>query len=450
MKVLLLNPCWDYQPNKKGPVYNRKFPPIELANIASLLLEHNIDVSIYDANLDNLSPEQVAMKAIGYDKIFITSSTLDKWICPNIDIEIFIQTAKRISEIQKNTYLLGAHPTVFPAKILKLTGARAAIISEPELAAEELVLNDELSNIKGIGYFNSDGEYKQNPPNQPLDLRNLPIPAFNLLKKGGYYYEVLGDNMMVFEASRGCPYPCIFCFKSMYGNSVRKKEPIQIIKEIEKAIESNGIKTAYFMDLEFTIFKKNVAVLCDLLIEKGSPIKWCCQTRADAVDKDLLKKMKQAGCVLIHYGVETGSDRIMKLINKNITKEKIINGIKLTKELGIDTACFFMFGFPSETKEEMEETIAFAKELNPTYASFHIAIPYPSTEFYNNMREKDYDNFPSHFADEFNYDELFDIERKAFLTYYLRLSYIIDRLRHAKLSSLWKQFKIFLWYIKKQ
>ncbi len=397
MKVLLLNPCWDYIPNKKGPVYNRKFPPIELANIASLLNENKIEASIYDANLENISPDEVAEKTIGYDKIFITSSTLDKWICPNIDIDIFIQTAKRISKIQKNTYLLGAHPTVFPKRILSITGAKAVIIGEPENIAVELVLNDDLSAIDGIGYFDKNGNYYENKSAQPINFNDLPIPSFHLLKKGAYYYEVLGDNMMVFETSRGCPYPCIFCFKSMYGNTIRKKDPARIIQEINYATQHNGIKTAYFMDLEFTIFKKNVMELCDLLIANDKPLQWCCQTRADAVDKNLLEKMKQAGCTLIHYGVETGSERIMKLIKKNITKEKIIQGIKLTKEVGIDTACFFMFGFPSESKQEMEETISFAKELNPTYASFHIAIPYPETEFYDNMKSKENDIFPTHF-----------------------------------------------------
>lgn len=449
MKVLLLNPCWDYNPNKKGPVYNRKFPPVELANIAALLEMNNIKVSLYDANLDNISPDKVAEKAIGFDKIFITSSTLDKWICPNTNIDIFVQTTKKISSVNNNVYLLGAHPTVFPKKILSLTGAKAAIIGEPELIASNLVLMDDLSKIKGIAYFNSAGIYNENDKAKLLDLNNMPIPSFHLLKKGAYYYEVLGNDMMIFEASRGCSYPCIFCFKSMYGNSVRKKDPYHLIDEIKKAIATNNIKTAYFMDLEFTIAKKNVMQLCDLLISNGAPIKWCCQTRADAVDKNLLEKMKQAGCTLIHYGVETASERIMKLIKKNITKDKIIEGINLTKESGIDTACFFMFGFPTETKQEMDETIEFAKELNPTYASFHIAIPYPNTELYHAMKTKEEDAFPTHFVDEFTLDELFKVERKAFFSYYIRLSYIIDRLLNANLPSLWKQFKIFLWYIKK-
>lgn len=449
MKVLLLNPCWDYNPNKKGPVYNRKFPPLELANIAALLERNNIEVSLHDANLDNLSPDKVAEKAIGFDKILITSSTLDKWICPNINIDIFIQTAKKISSFNNNVYLLGAHPTVFPKKILSLTGAKAAIIGEPELIASELVLKDDLSKTKGIAYFNSAGIYNENDKVGLLDLNNMPIPSFHLLKRGAYYYEVLGNDMMIFEASRGCPYPCIYCFKSMYSHSVRKKAASQIINEIKQAISTNNIKTAYFMDLEFTIAKKNVIQLCDLLISNSTPIKWCCQTRTDAVDKNLLEKMKQAGCTLIHYGVETGSERIMKLIKKNITKDKIIKGIKLTKEVGIDTACFFMFGFPTETKQEMDETISFAKELNPTYASFHIAIPYPNTELYETLKTKEEDSFPTHFADEFTLEELFKIERKAFLSYYIRSSYIIDRLLNSNLPSLWKQFKIFLWYIKK-
>ncbi|OGF58311.1 MAG: hypothetical protein A2Y62_18590 [Candidatus Fischerbacteria bacterium RBG_13_37_8] len=448
MKILLINPCWDYQPVKKGPVYNRKFPPVELANIAGYLLENNIEPVIYDANIENISPEEVAGKAAGFDKIFITSSTLDKWICPNIDIDVFLQTTKLIRQVQEQMYILGAHPTVHPEKILRQTGARAAIIGEPELTAKELALHDDRSHIKGIAYIDEHDVFCRNEPQTPIDLNSMPMPAFHLLKKSAYFYEVLGDDMMVLEGSRGCPYPCIFCFKSMYGDSVRKKEPAKLIKEVESVIKSNGVRSVYFMDLEFTVFKKNVIELSDLLIERGSPVEWCCQTRADAVDENLLEKMKKAGCTLIHFGVETGSERIMKLIHKNITKEKILKGMQLTKEAGIDTACFFMFGFPAETKEEMQETVDFARQLNPIYASFHVAIPYPETAFYDNFKSVPDSLFPSHFSDEFTFQELSSISRKAFLSYYLRFTYIFDRLRNANLRSLWKQFKIFLWYIK--
>ena len=133
----------------------------------------------------------------------------------------------------------------------------------------------------------------------------------------------------------------------MYGKKYRLKSVKNLGKEVETAVKKFGIKNAYFIDLEMTVNKKHVAELCDFLINKKIKLSWCCQTRADTVDFKLLKKMRKAGCLLIHYGVETGSPRIMKFIEKKITHEQILNGVRLAHKAGIETACFFMFwGFP--------------------------------------------------------------------------------------------------------
>jgi hypothetical protein len=166
------------------------------------------------------------------------------------------------------------------------------------------------------------------------------------------------------------------------------------------------------------------------------------------VDAELLKRMKRAGCRLIHFGVESGSQRVLDSTNKKITLEAIRRGIRLTKEAGIETACFFMFGFPGERASEMEETLAFAKELNPTYASFHAVTPYPGTSI--GQVAKPLQNgpdgemsFPPYCPD---HDPLFldAMVRRAYLSYYLRLSYILSRLKQGDPSSLIRQIRLFL------
>jgi radical SAM superfamily enzyme YgiQ (UPF0313 family) len=158
--------------------------------------------------------------------------------------------------------------------------------------------------------------------------------------------------------------------------------------------------------------------------------------------------MKRAGCRLIHYGIESGSERIMKMINKRISLEQIEKGMEITKDVGIPTACFFMFSFPTETLEEMEKTIQFAIKLNPTFASFHIAIPYPETVFYKMMKSKPKELFPDAYTDEYPEEELKDVINKAFRKFYFRPSYIFSRLEEGNYGMLLKQFKVFLSHIK--
>ena len=444
MKAALVNPCWDYQAGKRGPVYNRKFPPIALANIAGLLEQEQVQVSLLDAATMNISPRQTAERVKDADVVLLTSSPYDRWICPDIAIDPFVRTAKRIKKQGQPLYIMGAHGTVFPQEMMEQTGADGVISGEPEYAARDLVLAGGADGVPGVIMPGKPMAAAQ----PPVDLNTLPMPAYHLFTPHTYKYEILGSDMMVFESSRGCPFPCIFCYKGMYGPKVRRKHTEKFIAEIEKARKDLGIRSAYFMDLEFTIFPDMVRSICDALLKRNIALDWCCQTRADAVDEDLLALMKRAGCRVIHYGVESGSERVLKQIGKKIAKPAIAKGITLTKAAGIDTACFFMFGFPGETRQEMDQTIAFAKQLNPTYASFHVAIPYPGTAFYQQRALREPGVFPACFDGDYSLAELEKVKRRAFMAFYLRPAYVLDRLRSGGIGSLYQQFKVFLWYLR--
>jgi len=449
-RVVFVNPSYEYPVLKNAKFYyiNKIWPPIDLANCAALLEKEGFYVKIIDANAERLSPEEVSKQVKGFDKIFITSSTLDRWQCPHPNIKPFLNCVDviRKENPEAKIFVMGTHGTVKPKEILKLTKATAVIRREPELTVLEICKNDRLDRIKGITFYKSK-KMISNPDRKGLDLNTLPVPAYHLLPLEKYFYEFLGGKFMLFEASRSCPFNCIFCLKKAYG-SYRKKSSEKLVEEVKYAIENFGVKNAYFIDLEFTVNRKLVEELCDFLIQKKYDFKWCCQARFDTIDKRLLAKMKRAGCKLIHYGVESGSERIMKMINKKITIEQIEKGMKITKEVGIPTTCFFMFGFPTETIEDMEKTIQLAIKLNPTFASFHIAIPYPDTVFYNMLSSSFNEMFPSAYTGEHSEEELKRIIKDAFKRYYFRPSYVISRLVEGNYGMLLKQFKLFLSHIK--
>jgi radical SAM superfamily enzyme YgiQ (UPF0313 family) len=453
VKVLLINPFQVELVQKRGRIFTRKWTPLDLAYSAAGLEQDGMEVAILDANAEQLGPEEVARRARGYDKVFITSTSLDRWQCPHLDIQPFLKTVHAVNAVAPEVYVMGSHGTVRPEEMLAETGARAVVRGEPETTVRELCGSAPLSEIRGITWH--DGvKVVNNPDQKPVNMESLPMPAFHLLPMQHYSYEMLGDRFTLFEMSRGCASNCTFCLLKTYGVGVRKKPVQKLVGEVEHAINNFGVRHAYFMDLEFTVLRKQVVELCQILIEKRLDFTWCCQTRLDLVDEELLALMKRAGCRLIHTGVEAGSEEILQLVDKGITLKQIEKGMRLIHESGIETACFFIMGFPESGRDEMRNIVRLAKRLNPAYALFHVAAPYPGTRLYEqvkndpNVRFSDGTLFPEAIEGRFTLPELKSMTRKAYVEFYLRPSYVWARLAKGEFRPLASQFWLFLQFVR--
>ncbi|MBW2311753.1 MAG: radical SAM protein [Deltaproteobacteria bacterium] len=442
--ILLINPGWGGRISRKGRRFNRAWPPLSLLISASLLERAGLHVKILDGRVDHEWRQKSARLIRESDWIGLTSSPLDRWQCPNLEVEYFIELAKSLPP--EKLLIMGAHGSLFPGEMLRRTGASAVLRGEPEETLLSLLTQKDWHAIPGLVFRKGSKTYSTGAPS-PANLSEFPVPSFHLIDPSRYFYELMGRPFFLFEASRGCPYECNFCLKVMYPKGVRMKPIEHVMAEIEKAISITGPCYGYFIDLEFTTNRAHAMEICRGLISQNYPFYWCCQTRADAVDPDLLKDMKQAGCRLIHFGVESGSQRLLDCTNKRTNLEAIRRGISLARETGIETACFFMLGFPGELPSEMEETLRFAKELNPTYASFHMATPYPGTRIAPTAQQMqdgpDGDmSFSPNCAD---HDPLFldKMVHRAYLSYYMRFPYILSRLKHGNLRSLLQQLELF-------
>ncbi len=148
------------------------------------------------------------------------------------------------------------------------------------------------------------------------------------------------DRYALLQFSRGCPYNCIFCLKKMYGPGYRRKDPEKFIQEIDYVVNEIGARSVYFYDLTFTAHKPSVYRICDIISQRGYKFDWCCQTRVEMTDPDLLSAMKSAGCKLIHLGVESGSDRISKTLEKQVNLEQIREGSESPKTRGSQQPAF--------------------------------------------------------------------------------------------------------------
>jgi len=388
LRILLVKPCWPYPYTKGEDTYNRIWPPLCLANCASLLEKQGYDAAILDAHALRIPAEKIGGHIKGYDKVFVTSSSLDRWQCPNIDITPFLETLKCIKETKDEVYIMGYHGTVEPENILNLTKAKAVIRGEPERVVLDICKTEDLSNVKGLAFY-KEGDIFFTAPSEPLNLEELPVPAFGMLDFSRYSYEILGKRLSLFEISRGCGFRCRFCNKVMYGDKMRFKSKEQVLSELSLAIEKYDVKTGYFMDLDFLSAKGLVDALCEHLIEKKYRFRWTCQTRPDRLDPQILKKMNLAGCKIIHLGVEAGLQSSLDYFNKDITLDKIEKGMEMCREAGIKTLVFFLVGLPRETEKDRLQALKFFKKIRPDFISFHRLFPYHGTDIHNDKLKAD-------------------------------------------------------------
>ena len=433
--MLLINPSW----NTRYPQ-----PPLGLASLAAVLEKDGHQIEILDANALQLSEYDVVEKVDGADIIGITAMT------PIINSAI--QIAKGIKQNnQDSTIILGGpHATILPEDILNNVPEIDIIVrGEGEETIVELCTalenNNSIENICGISYRN-EGTI-ENTPSRPqiMDLDSLPFLAYHLLPLGKYKLHPPHGREYPFMAmltSRGCPYNCIFCSKSVFGSTYRGQSPERIVDEIVYLKERFGIKEIAFYDDVLTLKQKRVMQLVKEFGERNLDIPWTCEARVNLVTEELLRAMKKAGCYMIAYGIESGNQMILNNLRKNITIEQIKSAIEATRKAGIQSVGYFMLGSPGETPETIRQTIDFAKSLPLDFAQFAITIPFPGTDLYNlyldsGNKNTKWDDFiyaslksssaPVFETESLSKEDLREWNSKAYKEFYFRLSYIWKR-----------------------
>ena len=189
--------------------------------------------------------------------------------------------------------------------------------------------------------------------------------------------------------SRGCPYDCGFCAsRNMWQRTVRFRSIENVIGEIHELKEKYSVKNVTFMDDSFTLHRNRVRELCLAMIENGMGVTWSCLTRANMISDEMITIMKKAGCVKVDIGIESGNQRVLDLTGKQITLDQVREAVSILRRNKMYWSGFFMFGFPTETKDEVFDTLHFLKELKPDWANMSIFTPYPGTKLYDLAQER--------------------------------------------------------------
>jgi anaerobic magnesium-protoporphyrin IX monomethyl ester cyclase len=410
MKVLLANPPW-----RRGKLYGiragsrwpfmlepgpgRKTPgympfPFFMAYAAALLEKNRIETGMIDALADGLSDEEFAEKV----KAFSPGLFLIETSTPSIYVDL--AWAKKIKDLLPYCLiaLAGTHAAVFSREILAENKFVDFVLSgEYEFELLELARatdqKNDLSGLRGITYRKGP-EIIKNPP-RPLNekLDDFPWPARHMLDMAAYNDSFSGlpsPNVQVW-ASRGCPFSCVFCNwpTAMYGgHSYRTRDPKDVADEVEWLVKTYGFKAFYFDDDTFNIGKDRILALCGEIKKRNLCIPWAVMARADTSDMETLRAMRDAGLWAIKFGVESGVQDIVNKSGKGLDLNKVREGVRNAKELGIKVHLTFTFGLPDETEDTIRQTIKFAQEVDPDSVQFSVVTPFPGTPYFKLLDSK--------------------------------------------------------------
>ena len=376
--MILINPK-----STKFGIFQRYVPlsvPIGVGYLAGYLLENGRKAEVIDEHIDPLS-RQVLSRLLGKlsPPYIFGISTLTA--CAQRSYEI----AGQIKHWYPDSAIIlgGIHPTVLPEEALGNTAVDFVVRGEGEgilLELYDAIKNRrDCSGIKGLSY-KSGGKLIHNPPAELPVLDSFPPFPYHLFESGLGKY-----NFSFISSSRGCPYECIFCSqRSISGKRFRYVSEEVVLGEIGLLINRYNQGHINFVDDNFTVDKQRVTSLCRGMIERGFQEKatFDCQTRADAVNDEILFLLRRAGFRVINYGLETASERLMLLLNKRETVAENIAAVKLTQKHGFGVSGTFIFGLPTETKIERWQSYRLAKDLDLDYVRFNNATPYPGTRLY--------------------------------------------------------------------
>jgi len=277
----------------------------------------------------------------------------------------------------------GVHATIAPELCIKNKDVDFVVRGEGEATIVDLIKNlsqKKLTKIKGLTFKNDQGKIIHNPDRELIEnINDIPFPARHLMiykSKDPEYYNII-------FATRGCPHNCTFCAsKKLWTRRVRFRKPENVVNEIEFVYKKYGIALFNFLDDSFVINPKYTNAICDEILKRNLKITWVCETPASSVTDKLIKKMKKAGCYSVMIGIESGNKEILEKIKKSSNKLEMKKAAKILKKNKIRFCSAFMIGFPWDTRETIQETVSFMKELDPDNAGLSIVVPYPGTELY--------------------------------------------------------------------
>lgn len=412
--------------------------PLDLAYMAAVLEKLGIVCRIRDYAAEKAGWEDLEADLVSFKPnvlvVSVTTPTIER------DLAACRIAKARLSEVL--TVAKGAHFTPKDEEImLRYGGLDCAIRGESEHAIAEIAELKPFKDILGLTYRASEGLTRNadRPYIEVENLDNLPFPARHLIRNDLYAAPDTGEPLTMINTGRGCPHRCVYCAVTIAsGYKLKMRSPKSIVDELEECVKQYAIRNFFFRADTFTWDEKWTIDVCKEILQRGLRIRWGSNSRVDTVSEERLKWMKQAGCWIIGFGIESGNQENLNRMKKHSRLDHARQAVRMCRRYGIKTYGLFLIGLPWETRKMVEDTIAFMKELDCSFVDVNIAYPLPGTEYYQMAREMglfkeedltfgDYSR-PIVRTVELSTQDLVHLRRKAILSFYLRPSYIIRTL----------------------
>jgi len=356
------------------------WPPLGLLYLGAMLKKHGYEVEILDVvarRLDSRGAGEM-ISASRADLVGITATTPE--------IRGVLEAAHFARASGAKVVIGGPHLEIFPDETLSSADVDFAVQGDGEIPLLRLAQAlgspaQGLSKVPGLVY-KKDGSVIKNGIYVETDLDGIPFPDWDLVDIDRYARADALSPLAMMVSARGCPYRCGFCFRGASGMRTRFRDPVSIVDEMEYLHRRWKTREIVFCNDTLTVRRDHIIAMCKEILRRDLKIFWQGSTRVDAVDPEMLKVMKSSGCKQLKFGIESGSEEILELMQKKISKEQAVNAFRWCKKEKIRIGAYFIIGYAKENERTIQETIDFARELDPDFAMFYAGIPLPGTDFH--------------------------------------------------------------------
>ena len=367
----------------------KPYPPLGLLYVSAYLWNKNLPNTVFDSTFST-QKEQLDYILEKQPKI----------VCIYTNLMTKIEIIKLIQQLKTQLYgypkiILGGPDVTYNIENYLQSGADFLIIGEGEETSFELcqalLSNLDYSQINGIAYQTKDAIIQTPERNKLKDLSELPLPnrdAIDMQKYLSVWKQNHGQSSITISTQRGCPYTCKWCSTAVYGQSYRRRPAQLVVEEMKLLQEKYNPDAIWFVDDVFTVSHKWLNEFREELQLQKVKIPFECITRAERLNDEILQLLKEIGCFRIWIGAESGSQKIIDLMDRRVDVNVVKETIQKTNAIGIETGTFIMLGYPEETKEDINQTIKYLKEANPTFYTITLAYPIKGTSLYEEVKNK--------------------------------------------------------------
>jgi anaerobic magnesium-protoporphyrin IX monomethyl ester cyclase len=374
---------------QRQDAWGTSWAPLTLAIIGAILRDKGFTVILKDCSNDGISFEQLEKEIRDFQPrlVIVNTST------PSINDDLKVADLTRRIDENIKTVFFGIHPTALPEETFGQNSNVEFIASgEPEYTLRDLAvaIRDQLplAAVKGLIYRTRNNEIIYNEKRPFIEnLDELPYPAWDLVNISGYRLPITNRPFLLVLTGRACPYPCTFCAAgTFYGKKPRLRSWQKIVAEMKYVKETYNISDFLFWSENATYNGQQIYDISKGLEHEVPGVRWVCNGRVDIINEELLRVMKKAGCWMIGYGVEAGTQRILDLMKKTTKIEDIEKAVKITKKVGIEITGHVIVGYPGETKDDILSTIKLVKRLDLDYIQVYCCVPFPGSALYEQAK----------------------------------------------------------------